>query len=148
MERRAITMEIQISKNFKLSEFLYSDTAVNKPRLLRAQNNISDAVYLSISNLVKCVLQPLRDKVGFAITINSGYRCLQLNEVVGGSSSSQHIKGEASDITCLDNKMLYEALLSMDFDQLIVYGSRQCPRFIHVSYTTSRKNRKMILYKK
>jgi hypothetical protein len=43
------------------------------------------------------VLQPLRDRFG-PIRINSGYRCPELNEAVGGVQSSQHMRGEAADI--------------------------------------------------
>ena len=45
------------------------------------------------------VVQPVRDHFGVTV-INSGYRGPALNEAVGGSSKSQHCKGEAVDIEC------------------------------------------------
>lgn len=144
-------MDIQITKHFKLSEFLYSDTVDSMkrtcPALFEAQNSISHEVYMNLYLLCFYLLEPARECLGMPITINSGYRCPRLNKRVKGSSTSQHLKGEAADITCFDNLALFNYLKSQDFDQLIWYGNRvNPPRFIHVSYKFS-SNRKMILYK-
>lgn len=45
-------------------------------------------------------LQQLRDRIGAPIFVNSGYRCPEHNEAVGGKPGSQHVKGRAADITC------------------------------------------------
>ena len=42
-------------------------------------------------------LQLIRDKLGTPITITSGYRCIQHNAAVGGSSTSRHRYGMAAD---------------------------------------------------
>ena len=52
---------------------------------------------MNLAYLCHMVLQPLRDRFG-PIRINSGYRCPELNEAVGGVKNSQHMKGEAADI--------------------------------------------------
>ncbi len=145
-------MDIQITKHFKLSEFLYSDTVDSLkrtcPALFEAQNSISHDVYDNLRLLCACVLEPARKYLGIPIHINSGYRCPQLNKRVKGSSTSQHLNGEAADITCIDNLALFNYLKMFDFDQLIWYGNRaNPPRFIHVSFKSSCSNRKMILYK-
>lgn len=44
-------------------------------------------------------LQQLRDDLGRSITINSAYRCLAHNTAIGGEKDSQHMKGNATDIT-------------------------------------------------
>ena len=80
--------------------------------------------------LVKHVLDPARERLGMPITVNSGYRCPKHNAEVGGVKNSQHLKGEAADITCADNKKLLEIIKQLgNYDQLIVY-----PTFLHVSY--------------
>jgi uncharacterized protein YcbK (DUF882 family) len=43
-------------------------------------------------------LQRLRDKVGRALPIISGYRCCAGNAQVGGTYDSQHLFGRAADI--------------------------------------------------
>ena len=145
-------MDIQLSKNFKLSEFLYSDTVESRksfdPNLFTQQNCIDAYTFNNIHLLTVRVLQPLRDGIGYPIAINSGYRCNKLNLLVKGSDTSQHKTGQAADITCFDNKFALDYIQKsgLDFDQLIVYGSTVQPRFLHISYDFSR-NRKQILYK-
>lgn len=145
-------MDIQLSKNFKLSEFLYSDTVESRKsydsNLFTQQNCIDAYTFNNIHLLTVRVLQPLRDGIGYPITINSGYRCNKLNLLVKGSATSQHKSGQAADITCFDNKFALDYIQKsgLDFDQLIVYGSTVQPRFLHISYDFSR-NRKQILYK-
>ena len=85
----------------------------------------------NLQALVEHVLDPAR---------NSGYRCPAHNKAVGGVKNSQHLKGEAADITCADNKRLAEIIEQLgNFDQLIVY-----PTFLHVSYKRQGVNRESI----
>ena len=67
-------------------------------------------------------MQPVRDNFGVTV-INSGYRGPKLNEAVGGSSKSQHCKGEAVDIECPGTSNYAVASWieqNLDFDQLIL----------------------------
>ena len=94
----------------------------------------------NLQALVDHVLDPARERLGMPITVNSGYRCPAHNKAVGGVKNSQHLKGEAADITCADNKRLAEIIEQLgNFDQLIVY-----PTFLHVSYKRQGVNRKSI----
>ena len=78
--------DVQLSKNFKLNEFLYSgDKEEPNPEAIIS-------LYLLAQKL-----QILRDTVG-PITINSGYRGLNHNASVGGSANSYHKTGDAADI--------------------------------------------------
>ena len=138
------------SKNFTLAEFLNSGTA-NK-------NNINNDAYVTpdnvvaIANLVTNVLQPVREKLGFPMTITSGFRCAALNRLVGGSATSQHMKGEAADIQCFTNKQfdvkktraLFAALAEMDVDQLLYERDSKGSIWVHVSYVSKEKNRHII----
>lgn len=86
---------MNLSKNFTLDEFTHSDTAIKK-----GIKNIPDEISLkNLQLLVSEVLQPLRDKLGVSININSGYRSPQLNLIIGGVSNSQHMLGQAADTT-------------------------------------------------
>ena len=54
---------------------------------------------LALLALVEKVLDPLREALGEPIRITSGYRSPELNRLVGGVPTSQHLKGEAADCT-------------------------------------------------
>lgn len=114
----------------------------------------------AISNmeaLITNVLDPVRIRYGKPIHTNSGYRCKTLNshKEVGGSSTSQHLTGEAADITVYSpslNKQIGLLIAHyLTFDQLIfeytasAKGSLDC-QWVHVSFSRKR-NRKEILRK-
>lgn len=129
-----------ISRNFSYSEFEKSDTATR----LGINNTIKDGLIKeNIKALVDYILQPLRDKWGGPLFINSGYRCLQLNKAVGGVPTSQHCLGQASDVGCTDPYTLAKLAkwMRLDYDQCILY-----PSFVHFSYRKDGGNRGQLLY--
>ena len=95
--------------------------------------------------LVEAVLDPARERLGMPITVNSGFRCAVHNKAVGGVANSQHMRGEAVDVSCADNKRLAEIIeQNGKYDQLIRYMNKNGGiRFIHVSWKSSGVNRKM-----
>ena len=98
----------------------------------------------NVRALVANVLDPAREKLGQPITVNSGYRCKEHNVKVGGAVGSQHLRGEAADITCNDVRRLKEIIIENGkFDQLIDYGT-----FLHVSWKRYGPNRKQKLIKR
>lgn len=124
-------------KHFKFADFIKSTTAYK----LGINNKITDSRYVAnIYTLVDNVLDPLRDIIDIPIYINSGYRCEILNEAVGGSDNSQHMRGLAADISLGKNEHLcewvYSVLKSREYsmyryiDQCILYKDK---RFIHIS---------------
>lgn len=99
-----------------------------------------DYIWQNLINLVNNVLDPAREKLRRPIYVNSAYRSPETNIAVGGAKNSQHMLGEAADIYCEgDLTQLLDILKTIDYDQLLYYPKRH---FIHVSYTTRRKNRK------
>jgi len=67
------------------------------------------------------MLQEVRDQVGFPMHINSGVRCLEHNEAVGGVPHSAHMRGEASDVGCMDSEQRYRfvnAALDVGFNRI------------------------------
>ena len=99
--------------------------------------------------LAEAVLDPARERLGMPITVNSGFRCSVHNKTVGGVANSQHLRGEAADVSCSDNKRLAEIIeQNGKYDQLIRYMNKAGGiRFIHVSWKRQGPNRKQILYK-
>ncbi|MCM1502285.1 MAG: D-Ala-D-Ala carboxypeptidase family metallohydrolase [Bacteroidales bacterium] len=129
-----------ISKDFSYAEFERSE----KARQAGIVNVIATAeVRDNVKALVEKVLQPLRDAYGKPLAVNSGYRCPELNRMVNGAPSSQHLKGEAADIGCENPAALAQLAYGLDlpFDQMIIY-----PDFVHFSHRRNGIQRHQILY--
>ena len=137
-------------KNFKLSEFFASSTAdengiKNEPSL-----DEGATIERNINLLVDNVLDPIRDKFCAPVIITSGYRCPQVNKLVGGANNSQHMSGCAADfhIKGFTYLMMHQVFLNiydtMDFDQLIYYRSKN---IIHVSYVENGNRHEAFLKK-
>lgn len=129
-------------KYFTMKELTKSLTADK----LGIDNTPTPEASAQLSNLVTHVLDPLREMYGKPITVNSGYRCPKLNAAVGGAKSSQHMRGNAADITAgskTENKKLFELIRdNLPFDQLLNESDYS---WVHVSYVSTSKNRKQIL---
>ena len=124
-------------KHFNLSEFFLSSTAAKNGIKNKPSANERATIVRNINLLVDNVLDPVRDMVNTPIIITSGYRCPQVNRLVGGVDNSQHMSGCAADfhVTGFTPAMMYEVFLyifnTLEFDQLIYYPSKN---IIHVSY--------------
>ncbi len=137
-----------ISKSFNYSEFEFTDHAS-----LRVKNTITSIeVRDNVKALVDEVLQPLRDAWGKPLYINSGYRCSEVNKIAGGQLTSQHLLGEAADVSPFgvmasgDTTTVTELArllveLDLPFDQLGLYNT-----MIHISHRRKGAQRKMIFY--
>ena len=103
----------------------------------------------ALTILANKVFEPVRLFVGFAIIVSSGFRCFHLNKLIGGALNSQHMKGEAFDLKAVNgnNAEIFHYIKdNLEFDQLIwEFGNCEQPQWIHVSYTTRRKNRGQVL---
>ncbi len=84
---------MHLSQNFKLEEFLVSQTAERNGIDMTPPDEIID----NLQTLVANCLQPLREEVGSTIYISSGFRPEALNRLIGGSSTSSHVFGQAAD---------------------------------------------------
>lgn len=81
------------------------------------------------------------------IRIVAGYRCPELNKMVGGSSTSAHCQGYAFDVVPENGKMLEfkrfcrEFLSDKAFDQLISEGedNHGVPSWMHIGYKHPQK---------
>lgn len=154
---------LKLSPHFSLEEFTYSSTALAQgiDNSLNPSNPTHAKIISNLKTLCQEVLEPLREHVQELVIISSGYRCPALNKAVGGSSTSQHMTGEACDIHLSDQKKLREwfawLMDNTNFDQLILEKSitkhsslNTQPSFhywIHVSCKSApSKNRHQVKY--
>lgn len=119
-------------KHFTLTELTRSATA----RRLGIDNTPSPEAVAALTQLVDNVLDPLREAWGAPLYVTSGYRCPALNRAVGGVPHSQHILGQAADVTTgtIDgNRRLWQLLqsLKLPVDQVI---NEQGYRWLHISH--------------
>lgn len=129
-------------KYFTIKELCKSSTATLK----RIDNTPNSEIVNNLEQLVDNILDPLREKYGKPIRVNSGYRSPALNKAVSGSKTSQHMTGLAADITTgsvLGNRRLFSLVqsLNLPFDQLIDENKF---KWIHVSY--SENPRRQVLH--
>lgn len=132
-------------KFFTLAELTDSATA----RILHISNKPTAEEVKNLEALVDNILDPARELLGMPIRVSSGYRAPRVNRAVGGVSNSQHMKGEAADISVGSlalNRKLYDVILSLPFDQLIwERGNDEGPAWVHVSYKRDGENRGEVL---
>ncbi len=95
-------MQIQLSDNFWLNEFTSSQTAERKPEIAGDQFEPPPHIVERLRYLCECSIQPLRTLLNTPIRVSSGYRSPGLNAAIGGSATSQHMKGEAADLVISD----------------------------------------------
>lgn len=92
--------------------------------------------------LMKFIEWLLRRNIHF--TVNSALRTVAQNEACNGSSTSQHLTGDAIDLAPVDFPIgVFFSIVEdspFEFDQLIRYRT-----FIHVSFARGRKPRQMKL---
>ena len=83
-----------ITPNFKYGEFVASEKAMQ----YGIKNIPNEQEWQNIEFVVKTILQPLRDKLGIPLTVNSGFGNDELNKLAGGSETSFHRLGCAIDV--------------------------------------------------
>lgn len=122
-------------KYFTIEELTRSATATTRG----LDNTPTPEIKANLERLVDKVLDPLREKYGKPIAVNSGYRCPELNKTVGGSKTSDHVKGFAADLTGgskQENEKIFNIIRdNFAWTQLI---NERDFSWVHVSYDPNR----------
>ena len=135
---------MKLSKNFSLRELTRSSVGDRHG----IQNLPDQDQLVCLTALCSCILQPIRNVHG-RVNINSGLRVIELNRIITGSDkdTSQHIRGQTSDIECpgisnLDLAKWVQENLELDQGILECY-TRGDPSsgWVHVSYRPDGENR-------
>ena len=136
-----------ISEHISYKEGVYSITATRRG----IDNTPNDEQLKNMELIADEMFEPLRTYVGGPIKINSFFRCPELNTAIGGSSKSQHCKGQAIDIDDtygrMTNAEMYHWIKEhLDFDQMIwEFGDDDNPDWVHISYVSPEDNRNRCL---
>ena len=135
-----------ISKHVSYKEATHSATAVRR----NLDNTPNKEQLQCMKDIAENLFEPLRKWVGGPIKINSFFRGEPVNKAIGGSTRSQHMKGQAMDIDDTfgyktNAEMYYYIKDNLDFDQMIwEFGDDKNPNWVHISYVTHRPNRKKL----
>lgn len=136
-------MATQITEHFSLEEL-----AATSHKDLQ-EKNMEYAKQHKLIELCE-LLEQVREVIGGPLIVSSGVRCPELNERVGGSKNSQHMRCEAADIVprsisvCDAFGKVHQS--SIIYDQLILEHSGY-RRWIHISYSHSPR-RETLIYDK
>ena len=142
-----INYESYLSPHFQLKEFVNSKVA----KKLGIKNEPTLLVINHLKELANNLLEPFREFYGKPVKVTSGYRCNSLNKAVGGSPTSVHPSGWASDI--LPVKDNFEDFLkawdefiaqnpNIKFDQIILEKSKK-EQWLHVGLKNNAGKQRM-----
>jgi len=135
-----------ISKHVSWHEGTYSRTGERRD----LDNTPNEDQLKCMKEVAENLFEPLREWVGGGIKINSFFRGEPVNTAIGGSTRSQHMKGQAIDIDDTfghkTNAEMYHYIKdNLDFDQMIwEFGTDKNPNWLHISWVSHRPNRKKL----
>jgi len=126
---------VRLGEFFTLDELTHTSTGL--PNVPTGES------MANLQSLVASILDPLRSEVG-PLLITSDYRSQAVNSdpSVNGSTSSQHLTGQAADIVPTSSSLdeVIEALRNLPVDQVIRYTT-------HIHVSSSSNPRGEFLYK-
>ncbi len=139
---------MNLTPHFTLKELTESPTAKAK-----GIENVPTPEHLANMRYVcEKILEPVRAHFGKPVQVNSSYRCPALNAAVGGSTTSQHVNGQAVDfeIPGITNKAVADWVSEhLEFDQVILefYNPAEGANsgWVHASIKKEGGNRKQKL---
>jgi hypothetical protein len=122
---------MKLTEHFTLEELIVSDTAVRHG----IDNTPSSPLILTNLKILSEGLEHVREILGRPIIINSGYRSMVVNSLVGSKPTSQHTKGLAADFICPSfgsPKDIVKKIVSsgIQYDQVIL----EFDRWVHISF--------------
>jgi len=125
---------MNLSPRVTLEQMIFSQTALRKG--IDNTPNAGEIAYLTM--LAQTIMEPMMDLLGVPIHIDSGFRSVALNFLVGGSGSkpgqkpSAHLDGRAVDFIPQGLELIkaFDMIRAsgLPFDQVII----ECNAWIHV----------------
>lgn len=133
-------MSEQLTPHFTLQELAGTSVTKYKNKNLEEAKKIMGRMYMLAG-----FAERVREIIGRPLIINSGFRCVKLNNAVGGSLTSQHLYAEAIDIRVngKTSSEVFNMIVASDlkYDQLILekVGNAQ---WVHVSIGSKKEKLK------
>lgn len=130
---------MNLSPHFTLDELVVTQH--------RGVDNNPPAEILTNLKRTATLLEAVRDRLGAAVIVSSGYRSPALNAAVGGQCHSQHLTGQAADFICprFGNPVTVASALrdcrDVDYDQLIL----EFGRWVHISWADKPRRQALII---
>ena len=131
-------------KYFTISELTRSDIASTK----KIDNTPNKEIEHNLKRLIEELLDPIREEwtkyckenklENPEIKVTSGYRCEQLNKLVGGASTSSHLIGYAVDCINVSGditdfyKFILDYLKDKNYDECFIETSKTS-KWIHIA---------------
>lgn len=119
---------MKLTEHFSLEELIFSDIAARN----NLDNKPNDIVIGNLTRLAK-LLEEVRLLLNKPIRINSGYRSIHVNALLGSKPTSQHCLGCAADIRVdgMTPDDIVKAIKNSNikYDQLI----REFDSWVHIS---------------
>jgi hypothetical protein len=142
----------KISAHIAYSEAIYSETAIRNG----ISNTPTPAILEQMRITAENTFEKARNHFDVPIFVSSFFRSDKVNELTGGSDTSQHTKGQAIDADAdrygrINNQQLFDYIRdNCDFDQLIweFENPDGTCAWVHMSYVSADKNRHQILRSK
>lgn len=135
---------MDISEHITLHEATQSPTALR----LNILNEPNEEALQRMRLVAEMCFEPLRKWYGKPITVNSFYRSPELNKAVGGAQGSQHVLGEAIDMSAgskEENKKLFDwCKANLIFDQLI---NEYDYSWVHISFKLAQNRNMTVIVK-
>jgi hypothetical protein len=133
-------VELKDTKYFKVSEILRSSTAKKH----NIDNTPTDETIIDNINYTLNRLNEIREQYGKPIYINSGYRCDELNVLVGGVKDSKHRLGLAVDLRW-DTDLIDFLIENCSFDKLIREKAGKS-KWIHLQFCRNIYKERRLLF--
>ena len=133
-------MSDKLSKYFTLQELTASQYATRA-----GISNVPTGQEMTNLVYTASKMDEVRKLLGFPIYISSGYRSPEVNRMVGGANTSNHLTGEAVDFTCPQYGSVEEVFNAirkspLRYDQIICEGGR----WIHLGFGKQLRHEQMI----
>ena len=124
---------MRLTPNFTLEELEFSETATR----LGINNKVPEQLMDNIMILAKG-LQDVRKLLGTPLYISSGYRCIELNNILKSKPTSAHVKGLAADFRPSGDHNIDSAVAAIVdsdicYDQII----NEYNQWVHISFAES-----------
>ena len=134
----------RLTPHFTLEEFTFSQTASRK-----GIDNTPDKDALQNLQFLAERMEDVRKLLGTPIHISSGYRCLELNTILGSKPNSQHTKGMAADFTSSHygspTDIVFNIVSSnISYDQIIL----EFDRWVHISFCKDKPRKQALIINK